>query len=141
MNKERGGCVRTALIGSPLLFALALGAGMALRVGQALTDNEIRLLVGGCAGIALMLVVGAILVAWSVSEGRRHRQQAEDLDARMAMWSQMGGRGPTINVKPGDASRSQSPGMLPWPYPVPGQNQQQALPPMDGSYRDTIDLE
>lgn len=127
------------------LVALLVGVGFAAawRVGAALSDDDVRLMLGGCAVLAVVLVVGAIFVAWSMAQSRLRRQelQQDDFDElrKMAMLGKiMAGRAPNIKVEAADAP--QLPGYLPWPYPTQGQQGQTPVV-LDGEYRDTIDLE
>lgn len=124
-------------------IALVAGIGYAAvqRVGNALSDGDIRILVGGCFALAVLLAVGAVFVAWSVSQNRLYRQMLEQDDydemRKMAMLLKMSGsRTPNITVR--TPEYPQLPEPTAWPYPV----QQPGQPaPLDGEYRDAIDLE
>jgi hypothetical protein len=135
---------RAASIGG--VFALLAGFGFAVawRVGRALSDSDIRLLVGGCGVLAVTLTVGAMFVAWSASQSRLRRQelQQDDMDElkKMALILKMGGgRAPTINVKAPDTPQLPAPMM--WPYPIQQEEQGQTPMTLDGEYRDSINLE
>ncbi len=142
MKRKGSGNERLVIIGGAFSLSAGFGAVLAWRVGRALSDNDIRLLVGGCGVLAVTLTVGAMFVAWSASQSRLRRQelQQDDMDElkKMALILKMGGgRAPTINVKP--AETPQLPGPMMWPYPVqPGQ---QTPTTLDGDYRDSINLE
>jgi hypothetical protein len=144
MTRKTKSNERLIIIGGAFSLAAGFGAVLAWRVGKALSDNDIRLLVGGCGVLAVVLTVGALFVAWSASQSRLRRQelQQDDLDElkKMALILKMGGggRAPTINVKPADTPQLPAPPMV-WPYPV--QQEQGQLAAGDGDYRDSINIE
>ena len=126
------------------VFTLIGGVGFAVvwRSGQALSDNDIRLLVGVFVALIFVMAVGGLFVAWSTSQSRLRRQelQQDDMDElkKMALLLKMGwGRAPTINLRTPETP--QLPGIGHWPYPVQGQGQTPTA--LDGDYRDSIDLE
>ncbi len=132
----------TALVAGICSMFGCFGVAMAWRVGSALSDDDIRMLVGGCAVLAVVLTVGTMFVAWSVSQSRLRRQelQQDDMDElkKMALILKFGGgRAPTVNVRTPGAAQLPAPVM--WPYPpTPGQSRPETL---DDGYRDSLLIE
>ncbi len=132
----------TALVFGACSMLGCFGAVMAWRVSVALSDDDVRMLVGGCVVLVVVLAVGAMFVAWSVSQSRLRRQelQQDDMDElkKMALILKFGGgRAPTVNVRTPGAAQLPAPVM--WPYPpMPEQGQPET---QGNEYRDSLLIE